>query len=303
MARKHSLRSMISADLSKLSLGLVALICLIASINVTAQAYLVNGVSKYAEFNRPVFAVKLELPKVRDNAQQIYNHPTTKKLSFRILAERSPRLWTRMLIQNVSMNNDSEVMTAQTNALTKMADTIKGNLVPGDLVEIETLNRNFTVLSVNRVDIATFETEGFFEFLLSGFIGETPPTIEVKKQLLANGEYDPNMLALFDSVSYSQNRIADVKAWAADVNIERPLVDNQLLDNQGQGPANQARGMGWPGQQARGPGGQQARRAGGQQARAPRGQQARGTGAGQRAAQNTLGVQAEDAADLLINLD
>ena len=140
------------------SIHLFLAFCAVGSFQVSAQSYQINGVSEYTEFNTSVFAVKLELTKVRDNASQIYNHSTTKKLSFRLLAERSPRLWSRMFIQNLSMNNDSETITAQTDDLINMAQAIKGNLLPGDLIEIERLEDNLTVMSVNKVDVATFGT-------------------------------------------------------------------------------------------------------------------------------------------------
>lgn len=276
------------------SIHLFLAFCAVGSFQVSAQSYQINGVSEYTEFNTSVFAVKLELTKVRDNAQQIYNHSTTKKLSFRLLAERSPRLWSRMFIQNLSMNNNSDAIAAQTDDLITMAQAIKGNLLPGDLIEIERLGDNLTVMSINRVDLAVFETEGYFDFLLSGFVGDTPPTIEMKEELLANGEYSADMLALFDSRSYSQTRVSDINSWGPDLNVERPTVA------QVPGPSNQVRGgsamggsamggsaMGGSamGGGAMGAGGQ-AMGGGNQQARAGGGQ---GQGRGQQAGRNAMG--------------
>lgn len=281
-------RKFTNVGLAKASIYLFLLFCSFTTVQVSAQSYLINGVSEYTEFNEPVYAVKLELTRVRDNSQQIYNHQATKKLSFRLLAERSPRLWSRMFIQNLSMNNDVDMITTQSEDLIKMAQAIKGNLVPGDLIEIERLDDNLTVMAINRVDVATFETEGYFEFVLSGFIGETPPTIEMKDELLANGEYDPNILSLFDSISYSLTRISDINDWGPDLEIERPTETNQASSNQQPRGGQQA--MGGGGQQARGGGamggsGMGAPAMGGQsQARGGGQQQARGAGGGNQQA-------------------
>ena len=208
--------------MKKLSAVSTLLVLILVSSTSSGQSLTTNGTGEYTEFNKTTMVIKLELSDPAGEALEAIALDTNKKLSFRILDDRTPRMWTRIWIQNLSINNPPDTITKQTDDLIRMTQVVKGDLTAGDLIEYERVSNNLTTMTVNGVEVEQFNTAEFFEFLLSAFIGPVPPSSQLKARLLASGDADESASQLFDSISYDQARASLAAEWLP----EQPAPDS-----------------------------------------------------------------------------
>lgn len=183
--------------------------------HVMAQSYITNGVGAYTEFNERTLLIKLELEAPATDPVEVMAVDTSKKLSFRIMQNRSPRAWSKIWIQNLSINNSSDALASQTDDLIAMTQALQGSLRTGDLVEFERIATDLTVMTINGHEVADFETPGFFEFLMTAFIGPIPPSSELKNKLLTGSRDFSDEAILFDSLGFTEQRAAQIATWVA----------------------------------------------------------------------------------------
>ena len=199
---------------------LALLLWLVASLGtqtVHAQNSMqINGVGEYLEFGETALLLRLELAGATiANPAELLEADIGKRLSLRLVATRSPRTWSQLWIQNLSINNTPQTITRQTDDLIALSQALKGSLQRGDLVVFERVAADLTVLYINSQELAAFNTPGFFEFLLSAFVGAIPPSSELKAALLAAGDYSAELNARFESLGYSAARAEQIAAWIA----------------------------------------------------------------------------------------
>lgn len=192
-----------------------------------AQNYITNGVGAYTEFSQTTLLIKLELEAPAVDPVEVIAVDTSKKLSFRIMQNRSPRAWSKIWIQNLSINNSPDTLSTQSNDLIAMTQVLQGTLRTGDLVEFERIASDLTIMSINGHEMADFETIGFFEFLMTAFIGSIPPSSELKSNLLAGGNVSGDPSILFGSMDFTQERAAQIAGWATSAVVaDAPDTDN-----------------------------------------------------------------------------
>ena len=193
---------------------------------VSAQSVVTNGVGEYREFNKPALMIKLDLGIPTKDALEAVSMDVRKQLSFRMLEDRSARRWSQIWIQNLSINSPPTVLTKQTDDLIRMTQAIPSTLLRGDLVEFERVANDLTLMIVDGVEVAEFQTPDFFEFLLSAFIGPVPPSSELKSSLLQAGDINSDASALFGSIGYSKERSNTVTSWTKPVEPKpEPVVE------------------------------------------------------------------------------
>ena len=110
---------------------------LMMPLAVQSQSYLTNGIGEYQEFGETTLLIKLELESAAIQPVEAIAVDTNKKLSFRIMKDQTPRSWSKIWIQNLSINNSPDALATQTNDLIAMTQAFKGRLRTGDLVEFE----------------------------------------------------------------------------------------------------------------------------------------------------------------------
>lgn len=206
------------------------LITLLWASATTAQSYLINGLGEYSEFNENTLIVRLELENPAREPIEAIAVDTNKRLSIRILQDKTPRAWSRIWIQNLSINNPPEIIKAQTNDLIAMTQAIKGTLNAGDIVEFERVANDLTILNIDGVEITDFITPGFFEFLLSAFIGPIPPSSELKAALLAGGDINNETNVLFESLGYTDDRPRTLARWGKPAPAPKPAPKPEPVD-------------------------------------------------------------------------
>ncbi len=193
-----------------------------------AQNYITNGIGAYTEFSETTLLIRLELEAPATDPVEVMAVDTNKKLSFRIMQNRSPRAWSKIWIQSLSINNSPNTLSTQTNALIAMTQVLQGTLRTGDLVEFERVASDLTIMSINGHEMADFETTGFFEFLMTAFIGSIPPSSELKNNLLAGGNLSGDESVLFGSMGFTQERAAQIADWISNAVVaDTPDSDSE----------------------------------------------------------------------------
>ncbi|MEX2366585.1 MAG: chalcone isomerase family protein, partial [Pseudohongiellaceae bacterium] len=199
-------------------------------VQVLAQNYITYGIGAYTEFNERTLLIKLELEAPATNPVEVLGVDTSKKLSFRIMQNLSPRAWSKIWIQSLSINNTPATLTAQTDDLITMTQALKGTLRTGDLVEFERVAPDLTIMTINGHEVGDFETPDFFEFLMSAYIGSIPPSSELKNKLLAGGSSFGDEAILFDSMGFTDQRAAQIAGWGIPAETAMPEAEVAIAD-------------------------------------------------------------------------
>jgi len=186
---------------------------LLGSSIANAQNIITNGLGEYREFNKPTLKIKLDLAVPTKDALEVVSMDVRKQLSFRMLEDRSARSWSQIWIQNLSINSPPNVLTNQADDLIRMTQAIPSALLQGDLVEFDRAANDLTLMIVDGIEVAEFQTPGFFEFLLSAFIGPLPPSSELKSSLLQAGDIPSQANTIFASLGYSNERSSTIASW------------------------------------------------------------------------------------------
>ena len=206
-------------QVKSLAIFILVAFCLAQTLfatKVSAQTAVPNGVGEYIEFGKPSLVIKLDTTVPTSDAREAVTLDSQKRLSFRLVEDRTIRSWTQIWIQNLSINSPPDALKKHTNDLIAMTRAIPTSLKQGDLIEFERAADDLTLMMLNRVEVADFEGSGFFEFLLSAFIGPIPPSSELKAALLAAGSLDISASTLFDSYGYTDERSSQIAALISD---------------------------------------------------------------------------------------
>ena len=203
---------------------IVTFICMVLGLLVFALPAIgetkLNGLGEYNEFGKTTLLLKLELGVLSDSSSEAISQDTEKVLSFRLLEDRTARSWAQLWIQNLSINNAASSLNGHAETLVAMTQLLPSTLKQADLIQFQRISSDVTRVYLNNVQLAEFQATGFFDFLLTAFIGSTPPSSVLKAELLASGEFDSVNLALFDSLNYTESRKSETIRWEAVVNPE-----------------------------------------------------------------------------------
>lgn len=195
------------------------LLFLVLSTMGLAQAALADtsdlemtGIASYSELRRPYYIGALYLDQPVVSAGQVLSSWGERRMEIRITAQRwTPRRfssqWTQALILNVGPRqlekfDDSFV---QFNNLPHAA------LSYGDQIVIESDAKGRTRVSLNSVEMFTESKPGFFEVLLSTWIGDKPPSTEFKQAIL--GSIDASLLKEYEVLQPTSERKQVIASW------------------------------------------------------------------------------------------
>jgi TonB family protein len=161
-------------------------------------------------------------------------------MEMRITADRwTPRRFSSQWTQALILNVDPAQLEKYDDAFVSFNNLPRGALRRGDHLVVESDKKGRTRVSINGIEMFTENKPGFFEVLLSTWIGDKPPSREFKSAILY--ELDQALIAQYEALQPSDKRTAAVAAWlhggAVEEEAEGEQSSQQELLAAGQEPA------------------------------------------------------------------
>ncbi len=195
---------------AKLAKGIAvstAALLLTISSHINA-APLINGISVHSEFNKERFIGALYSETLSTDASAILQSTEAKRLELRITAKRlSARRLSKMWIEGMAINNSGATLSEQAQNMVKFTSLIKQKLVAGDHLVIDYVPGEGTKVRANDTELGTIESDAFFNLLLRTWIGSVPLSSDFRAAMLTAGDVDGDLLARFEAIQPSENRL------------------------------------------------------------------------------------------------
>jgi len=184
-------------------------------VNTAAKTEpLLNGLAPHLELGQERFIAGLYVESLSEDAASIMEDAGHKRMALHVTAKRlSHRSLRRMWIEGMAINTPSGQLTKYAKDTVTFAGLFKSKLTKGDIILIDSQPGEGTAVSVNGVELGTLHTDGFFNVLLRTWIGSVPLSSDFRSQLLQNGQIDEPLLAKFESIAPSTERIAAISEW------------------------------------------------------------------------------------------
>ncbi len=183
----------------------------IASAAKSEQMQL-TGIAEYSELRRPYYIGALYLDKSVISAGQVLSSWGRRRMEMRITAERwTPRRFSSQWTQALILNADSAQLQKFDDAFVSFNNLPRGALRRGDHLVVESDKKGRTRVSLNGTEMFAENTPGFFEVLLSTWIGDKPPSTEFKNAILSTVEQ--SLMAKYRALQPSDKRTLAVATW------------------------------------------------------------------------------------------
>jgi protein TonB len=184
--------------------------------SLTQAAPILNGIAGHQELGKDQFigALYSETPSNNPDVLLAANQPM--RIELKILSQDgiSARRFSRMWIDGMAINNNSDVLTAQANNIVKLDSLFKGRLVNGDHIVFGLTPGQGVNVSVNGVVLGNINDDKFFPLILSSWIGKIPLSSEFKDGILKLSSSGGALIARFDQIKPESSRVSEVSGWA-----------------------------------------------------------------------------------------
>ncbi len=144
-----------------------------------------------------------------------YASTTVRKLQMRILAENlSARRFNRLWLDAIALNSEREERNRLSTAIMEFGGMLALDLRRGDRIDFDYLPaHNLIVFQLNDVVYGEISGADFYQLLLQGWVGPTPPSAQFKEGL-TGPQASPeqmNLLERFTELSTTQTRREQVR--------------------------------------------------------------------------------------------
>ena len=183
-----------------------------------------TGMAAYTELKRPFYIGALYSDSSVVDAESFLTTQGRRRMDIRVNGTRyTPRRFSSQWTQSLLINGSPEQLDRFDDAFVQFNNLPKETFKVGDQIVIDSFPEGATVVSVNGITMLSVAKSGFFELLVSTWIGDKPPSSDFKAAIL-NPTIDAAFEAEFNTLEPTQARIAEVKAWIADEEAEAELV-------------------------------------------------------------------------------
>jgi protein TonB len=183
--------------------------------SLAQAAPVLNGIAGHQELGKDQFigALYSEAPSNNPDVLLAANQPM--RIELKILSQDgiSARRFSRMWIDGMAINNNSDVLTAQANNIVKLDSLFKGRLVNGDHIVFGLTPGQGVNVSVNGVILGNINDDKFFSLILSSWVGKIPLSSEFKDGILKLSSSGGALIARFDQIKPESSRISEVSGW------------------------------------------------------------------------------------------
>lgn len=207
-------------------------IAAIASPSRASDQLVLNGTAIHTSLQLDYYYAALfsELP---SNDPQTLLWQENQRMEMTILVEEwSKRRFTQHLGQAIAINNTADNQEHNAKDIASFNTLIKDYLIRGDRIVIAKDIDSGTSISVNGITLMQTESHDFFTLFLNTWIGARPPSSTFKSSILGqHPTIDSSMMASYESLSASANRIEEIKTWHKKEKTKRKTVASKKSDS------------------------------------------------------------------------
>jgi TonB family protein len=197
---------------------------LLISASSAWSATLLNGIARHTEFGEQSFIGALFTTELSKSSKAILQSDADKELQVRVLANRlSARRFRRMWIEGLAVNAPRASLEAQSQNMVEFSNMLKVNLTQGDIISIQRSTESVRIL-INGTELGQIDDPAFFDLLLRVWLGPVPLSSQFRKNLLAAGQFSPELENEFQAIKPSEERIISVAAALKDFDEEEKSV-------------------------------------------------------------------------------
>jgi protein TonB len=183
-----------------------------------------TGMAAYTELKRPFYIGALYSDSTVVDAKNFLTNQGRRRMDIRVNGTRlTPRRFSSQWTQALLINGSPEQLDKFDDAFVQFNNLPKETFKVGDQIVIDSFPEGATVVSVNGTTMLSVAKSGFFELLVSTWIGDRPPSSDFKAAIL-NPAIDSALEAEFNALEPTKARIAEVKAWIAEEEAEADLI-------------------------------------------------------------------------------
>ena len=201
----------------RLCKGMAFWLFAIVAVTRPAIALELNGVAAFSEFGQEVYLGGFYLDSRSTRESEALSDARERKIEIRFVSALSKRRWASTWTQSIAINNKRDVLVQSAQELSDVLSAFKGDLAPGDVVEIHYTPDQGTDFIINGVELMSGKSPGLFNLFLSSWIGGVPPSSHFKNALLGIEDSTPEK-DRFRVISPDSGRIAAVSNWLPETN-------------------------------------------------------------------------------------
>lgn len=205
--------------------------CSLTSLASTASAskqLLLNGTAVYTNLQQDYYYAALFSESLSKDPQMLLWQDNQRMEITILVDEWSKRRFTGQLRQAITINNSIDNQEHNADDIALFNHLIKDYLIRGDRVVIEKDSDRGTSIRVNGVTLMATDSHDFFTLFLNTWIGARPPSSTFKASILGQqSTIDSSMMASYESLSASANRIEEIKAWHNNDNTKRKAITDK----------------------------------------------------------------------------
>ncbi|WP_105103207.1 TonB family protein [Microbulbifer pacificus] len=196
------------------SIKLVIALLMFAMALTAKAAPLLNGLALEQQFNKDQYIAAVYAERLSNDAASLLDNNMPRALEIRVVADHlSARRLRNQWMEGIAINNPGDTLTGQAENMVTFANLFKGRLVSGDRLRIDfEANTGATSVSLNGVELGKIDSREFFNTLLRAWIGPVPPSTEFRDNLMKSGQVTGGLLATFESLQPSAERVSQVRA-------------------------------------------------------------------------------------------
>ncbi len=159
-----------------------------------------NGVASYAQLSKEYYIVALYTTAPVTRAEELLASSADKRLELRLTAQQwTPFSFSQIWKRDLSINNDLSADAPQIKALLTFTDFPAEDLTTGDVIVANYSPALGTTIAFNGETFLQAEGAVLFNYLLSVWVGPSPPSRQFKADLLAgNAATDARFAALLE---------------------------------------------------------------------------------------------------------
>ncbi|WOX06644.1 TonB family protein [Microbulbifer pacificus] len=196
------------------STKLVFALLLFATALTVKAAPLLNGLALEQQFNKDQYFAAVYSERLSNDSASLLDNNMPRALEIRVVADHlSARRLRNQWMEGIAINNPADTLSGQADNMVTFANLFSGRLLAGDILRIDfAASSGATSVSLNGVELDTIKNRDFFNTLLRAWIGSVPPSTEFRDNLMKSGQVKGGLLATFEALKPSAERMAQVRA-------------------------------------------------------------------------------------------
>jgi len=199
----------------------------IVSANAEPGAPNLSGMAAYEQLRKEYYIGGLYLGWPGHDAATILAMPGKRQMELRITADRWPALrFAQMWNQGITINNDGATLNANAMEIVAFTSILKGDLLEGDQLVIETEPSTGTRVTLNGVLVLHSKSSALFNLILNSWIGSRPPSSEFKRDILTlpTTPAGTDLVARYEAIHPNDARKKAVVAWGIKPELDAPAA-------------------------------------------------------------------------------